>query len=333
MKLHDTPAPTYAFAYKDRPSSGNTINGLNETKKRRPSQVFHNTHRGAGRDKLDWAALDVFFNLIAQREPFIEVVRSVWLRRLCTGPVARHQQPVADPVVMSVRVKAKAVEFGAGIAGISELGEDALYEGYEKPAYRFVISLGTPMAREHMEHVPHNRAATEVMRIYRKGTRAAVKTAQYIRSLGWRAQVYADGEDILQIPMAIKGGLGQLGKHGSLISKEFGSNFRLAAVLTDLPLACDAPVDIGIDDLCVSCRRCTKDCPPEAILDEKQLIRGETKWYVDFDKCIWYFTKTQGCAICIEVCPWSEPGRGPKLSQTLLAKRVKFAAGVDHSSV
>ncbi len=29
------------------------------------------------------------------------------------------------------------------------------------------------------------------------------------------------------------------------------------------------------------------------------------------------------CAICIEVCPWSEPDRGPKLSQMLLAKREK----------
>jgi epoxyqueuosine reductase QueG len=42
---------------------------------------------------------------------------------------------------------------------------------------------------------------------------------------------------------------------------------------------------------------------------------------VDFDKCIPYFVKTYGCAICIEVCPWSEPGRGPGLSAHLLARR------------
>lgn len=56
-------------------------------------------------------------------------------------------------------------------------------------------------------------------------------------------------------------------------------------------------------------------------VDEKQLVRGEKKWYVDFDKCVPYFVKTLGCSICIEVCPWSEPGRGPKLSQRLLARR------------
>jgi epoxyqueuosine reductase QueG len=106
-----------------------------------------------------------------------------------------------------------------------------------------------------------------------------------------------------------------------LISREYGSNFRLATVLTEVELTPDAPVDIAVDDLCLSCRRCALDCPPEAIGDEKQWVRGEKRWYVDFDKCVPYFVKTYGCANCIEVCPWSEPGRGPALSEQLLARR------------
>ena len=106
-----------------------------------------------------------------------------------------------------------------------------------------------------------------------------------------------------------------------MICREFGSNYRLAAVGTDLPLVPDAPVDIAVDDLCVNCRRCTTDCPPGAIFDDKQWVRGDKKWYVDFDKCAPYFSIVHGCAICIEVCPWSEPGRGTMLSEKLLAKR------------
>ena len=106
-----------------------------------------------------------------------------------------------------------------------------------------------------------------------------------------------------------------------MISKEYGSNFRLAAVLTDMPLVHDAPVDIGVQDLCLHCRRCVIDCPPGAINEDKQWVRGVERWYVDFDKCVPYFVKTYGCAICIEVCPWSEPGRGAELSQLLLDKR------------
>ena len=56
------------------------------------------------------------------------------------------------------------------------------------------------------------------------------------------------------------------------------------------------------------------------------MVRGENKWYVDFDKCIPYFVKTYGCAICIEVCPWSEPGKGATIFGQLLKKRNKSSA-------
>ena len=78
---------------------------------------------------------------------------------------------------------------------------------------------------------------------------------------------------------------------------------------------------MGGADLGLGAGASSVDCPPDAISDEKQMVRGGRKWYVDFDKCVPYFAETGGCAICIEVCPWSEPGRGPALSAKLLAKR------------
>jgi epoxyqueuosine reductase QueG len=206
--------------------------------------------------------------------------------------------------------------------GITRVTDECLYEGHSVP-YEFAISIGLSMDRDQMAHVPQVPAAVEVMRVYREISGIAVRLGQQIRAMGWPARAYGNpnSTDILQIPLAVKAGLGQLGKHGSMISQEFGSNFRLAAVLTNLPLACDAPVDIGVEDLCTSCRRCVVDCPPDAIFEEKQWIRGEKRWYVNFDKCIPYFVKTNGCAICIEVCPWSVPGRGPGLTEKLLAKR------------
>ena len=179
------------------------------------------------------------------------------------------------------------------------------------------------MDRDEMVHVPQTRAAVEVMDCYRRVSRIAIELSEKIRSMGWGARAYGNpnSTDLLHIPLAIAAGLGELGKHGSMISKEYGSNFRLAAVITELPMTVDQPVDIGVDDLCITCRRCEIDCPPGAIAAEKQVVRGQTKWYVDFDKCVPYFVKTFGCAICIEVCPWSDPGRGPSLSERLLARR------------
>ncbi len=223
---------------------------------------------------------------------------------------------------MAETIKSAARSIGAELVGVTEVPEEALYEGRDTP-FKFAICLGLSMNRDAMVHVPQEPAAVEVMRSYRVVARIAVKLAEKIRGMGWPARAYGNpnGTDILHIPLAVSAGLGQLGKHGSIISKEFGSNFRLATVLTDLPMATDQPVDIGVEDICLTCRRCVLDCPPDAIYNEKQLVRGEKKWYVDFDKCVPYFVKTLGCAICIEVCPWSEPGRGPVLSEQLLARR------------
>jgi NAD-dependent dihydropyrimidine dehydrogenase PreA subunit len=318
MRPRNPPPAEYAFRFRNQPLSGNIVNGLNETERRRPRPVFHSSGRGGGRQPLDWEALDVFFNLVAPFATFVHVIKGLWQRRLYAGPVARRRVDL-DSTDATRRVKSHGKKFGAGLVGISKLTEEALYEGYPEPGYRYVISLGIPMDREEMKHVPQLRAGAEVMRTYRQGSMAAIRLARYIRSLGWPAQAFADGDDILQIPMAVNSGLGQLGKHGSLISREFGSNFRLASVLTDLPLDCDRPVNIGVDELCTVCRRCTKDCPPGAIIDVKQTVRGQQKWYVDFDKCVPYFSITQGCAICLEVCPWSKPGRGESLAEKFMS--------------
>ena len=135
--------------------------------------------------------------------------------------------------------------------GVADVSEDALYEGRD-PGLRYAVVLGLPMDREEMQHAPQPRAAAEVMRTYRRLAKVAIELAERIRALGWPARAYGNpnSTDILLIPLAVRAGLGELGKHGSMIGVEHGSNFRLAAVLTDLPLALDAPVDIGVDDVC-----------------------------------------------------------------------------------
>jgi epoxyqueuosine reductase len=322
------PPPRYAFAYRRAPESGNDINGLGEARRLRARPVFH----ASGGPPLAWKALDDFFSLINPWPVVRHVLFNTWQLRRSDGPVGPRTRAVDDPAAMSAEVKATALRLGASVVGVAEVADDALYEGRE-PGLRHAICIGLQMDRGEMSYAPEPRAAAEVMRTYRRVARVAVELAEAIRSMGWPARAYGNpnSTDILLIPLAIRAGLGELGKHGSLIGKEHGSNFRLAAVLTDLPLALDAPVDIGVDDVCQVCRRCVDDCPPRAILEQKQLVRGERKWYVDFDRCIPYFVKTCGCAICIEVCPWSEPGRGPSISERVLAVRRDRAAAASRS--
>ena len=326
MKLYDTPAAEYAFAYREQPISGNEINGLGVTEPMRAKYVFHCMEHGP----FPWFGLNLFFAMNASLGIVLEQLRYRWYARKSKGPVAKRQVAVEDPTAMAAHIKAKAKEFGAGVVGITELTDDALFEGTELP-YKYAICIGCPMRREEMVHVPHARAGREVIRTYGDVGKAAMRLAEYIRGLGWPAYAAAlpSSNDLLQIPLAIKAGIGQLGKHGSMICKEYGSNYRLSTVATNLPLVLDHEEDIGVDDLCLTCRRCTIDCPPGAISDSKQMVRGVDKWYVDFDKCAPYFSTTYGCAICLEVCPWSEPGRGPLLSQKMLAKREERAAAAE----
>ena len=318
MKPSDPPPPEYAFAYHSPPASGNDINGLGVTESRRAEHVFHDATGGP----LPHHALDAFFSYINPWGVVRHLLANTWRLRKQDGPINPERVAANNPEKMAGEIKAEATRLGAELVGITEITEEAVYEGHEV-SYRYAICIGLSMDRNEMVHVPQTRAAVEVMRCYRRVSRIAVELGEKIRSMGWPARAYGNpnSTDILHIPLAIQAGLGQLGKHGSIINRTFGSNFRLAAVLTDLPLATDRPVDIGVDDLCLTCRRCVIDCPPQALSDEKQLVRGTTKWYVDFDKCVPYFVKTFGCAICIEVCPWSEPGRGPGLSDRLLARR------------
>lgn len=96
-----------------------------------------------------------------------------------------------------------------------------------------------------------------------------------------------------------------------------------------MPLAPTSRDVFGADAFCQSCRICEEACPPEALFPEKQTVRGVQKWYVDFDKCLPFFNQTQGCGICIAVCPWSRPGVGPNLAAKLerRAERLLASAG------
>lgn len=326
----DIPRHT-TFGYHHPPISGNVINGLGETTWRPARHVFHND----GDDVLPWDRLDKIFAYVNHWKVVVYILKNVWHLRRSRGPTARVPQAVPDAAAMTRRIKARARELGAHLTGVTTMKPEYVFEGQSVP-YEFVISVGVEMNRERMAGVPDDTSVTEVMRAYARIGRIVSRLSEDIRAMGWPARGYGNPNsgDLLQIPIAIDCGFGQLGKHGSLISREHGSNFRLGCVVTDLPLVADAgPLDIGVDDLCSRCNICVKACPVDAIFDAKQIVRGVEKWYVDFDKCIYYFCETSGCGICIEVCPWSEEGAGRWLSDRLLAKRARGPTRSDHQSL
>lgn len=200
-------------------------------------------------------------------------------------------------------VKAWALELGADVVGITALDQLYVYEGCDL-AHDFVIVFGVAMDYREILRVPRPESNVEYLRVYDAVSRVGVELAERIRARGYRARAHTlRDEQLAMLPHAQAAGLGELGKHGSLINRELGCSFRVGAVTTDLPLAVDTPRDEGIHDFCSSCRMCVSYCPGDAISDETAVVRGVEKWVVDTARCAPYFSEHYACAICLQVCP------------------------------
>ncbi|MEM7126810.1 MAG: reductive dehalogenase domain-containing protein [Chloroflexota bacterium] len=320
MKIDTYPEPDYPFAYRNPPLSGNTINGFGETEPRPANKVFHSNSY-----KIAWRGLERYYHTRVNDVSFNMLRKIRWLDRDKDGHAMPAQYTVENPEEMADHVKEAAKQFGAELVGITALAREHTFEHFDRGPYHTAICIGISMDLDGMVYATSNKASAAVMDGYRRAATASVELAKRIRALGWEAlaasNVGADTDEVLHIPLAVQAGLGQLGKHGSLISKELGSNLRLATVLTNMPLSHDEPADIGVDDFCTVCQVCLTNCPPQAIFETKQMVRGEEKWYVDFDKCVPYFAMNNSCGICVAVCPWTAPGRGETISLKMLAQR------------
>ena len=235
MKPKNPPPVECNYAYANPPRSGNEINGLGVTEKFRPKKIAPDDFTIKDYDYKD---LWDFFFMTMPWCVFKVFVLGMFESRKARGPIGKNRVEVTDPALMASSIKEKAIEFGDGIVGITYATDDLLlYEDDEPYPYKYAIVIGTPQDRKIMEQVPQPEAGLEVVSTYRRSSTYTNQLAAHIRSLGWPAEAFGVGRDILMMPSAIESGLGQLGKHGSLISKEFGSNFRLSMVLTDLPMA------------------------------------------------------------------------------------------------
>ena len=121
---------------------------------------------------------------------------------------------------------------------------------------------------------------------------------------------YTDTGPILERELAMRAGLGWIGKNTCLINPLQGSYYLLAEILLGIELAPDPPFTA---DRCGTCTRCLQACPTGCILPDRTL---------DARRCISYLTielkaaiprelRTLmgswvfGCDVCQHVCPWN----------------------------
>lgn len=110
-------------------------------------------------------------------------------------------------------------------------------------------------------------------------------------------------------PLAQNAGIGWYGKHGIIITEEYGSWVVLGEIITTLELKPDTPIQKD----CGNCDACIKACPTNAIvapyvLDRSKCIQHLTNWYgmIPLSMREVWSNRLYGCTTCQDICPLNQ---------------------------
>ena len=111
--------------------------------------------------------------------------------------------------------------------------------------------------------------------------------------------------------VAIRAGLGWIGRNALLVTREYGPALRLSSLLTDAELSAAKPVAASS---CGDCAECVRHCPAGALKGEKWTSGLSRDRLVDVGACSdaakrlcreRFGIEARICGKCIEVCPFT----------------------------
>jgi epoxyqueuosine reductase len=198
-----------------------------------------------------------------------------------------------------------------GVADITSVRDEFLIERDTRDRFDRALSLGKRLLFSVLDDI-RDRPTALYMHHYRQVNflldRAALLTAGFIQERGYGALPIAASQiidwDNQKAHVSHKragelAGLGWLGRSNLLVHPEFGSQFRLVTILTDMPIVAASPLEMD----CGACRRCITVCPAHAIKD----TRDEFDHRACFEKLKEF--RRRGlvgqfiCGVCVKACP------------------------------
>jgi ferredoxin len=258
--------------------------------------------------------------LYKHRSPQQAAQRRRWseLAKFRDGPINSDRTEIGDVRQATAEIKKVAYEFGADGVGIAKLTPVMVREGVDL-SHDYAICM--IIAEDYAEALKGPRATEqEACDVYVRCAEIATKLAQHVRTLGYAAVAHHNGAcDIQAIPAMIAAGLGELGKHGSLVHPDFGASHRPGIVTTSMPLAPDMPFEFGLQETCLHCNLCSNNCPGDAIPREEFVFtEGIRRWLTDLEKCyVFSRLRAEYCHICVDVCPYVHKANGDAVKKDL----------------
>ncbi len=240
------------------------------------------------------------------------------IKNLVNGPEISEKRLEDTPENFTAKIKGLAKYYGADLCNIaicdesyyySHRGrEDDIYGDKVDNLYKNTIVFAVEMDKSYIDTAPKLPESIEVTKGYLDAAIIGMILTYYIKHLGYNARNHMDGNYEIVLPLAAKkAGLGDIGRHGVLITEKYGSRIRLGAVSTDLPLIPDLESDFSVYDFCEVCKKCVLTCPAKAIPMDKIIdMNGIKRWQITQAECYkkWRSLGTD-CGICLSTCPFS----------------------------
>jgi epoxyqueuosine reductase len=201
------------------------------------------------------------------------------------------------------------------------------------PSFGHPLPAGRGEGRDHGRIARYARGARDYHDVMSEKLKQLASAIDECGEPGARSLWYVDTGPILERDLAQRAGIGFIGKHTNLISRQLGNWIFVGEVLTNLEL----PTDELEREYCGTCQRCIDVCPTRAIVAPYQL---------DARLCISYLTielkgaipvelrpligdHVFGCDDCLDVCPWN---RFAKLSPVREFQRREMPPLIDFLS-
>jgi Pyruvate/2-oxoacid:ferredoxin oxidoreductase delta subunit len=210
---------------------------------------------------------------------------------------------------------------GIGAIGYAKVPRKYIFQ-HKAIRYENAIVLAMEMDKEKLELAPSKETGVMVHKTYNKLGKISLRIAKQLKAKGFGIHAgHALMGQVLYPALAVEAGMGWYGKHGMLITPEFGPIVRLTAIYTsikNLPFSTENP-HAWIEEFCKNCKLCVKKCPPKAISKKSEVDTNGLIKAINTPKCFLEFAENQGCSICLKTCLFNQRGY-QKLHKTYLKK-------------
>jgi epoxyqueuosine reductase len=199
--------------------------------------------------------------------------------------------------------EAYARSLGIAKIGYTEVPREYIFSG-RSVAYTHAIVLLMEIPKAPIDAAPSPETQAIGIATYQQLGDITNSLTEYLRKHGYAAEAgHPAIGPALYPPLAIKAGLGNGGRHGLLITPEFGPRQRISAIFTsigNLPVT-DSTEHAWTRGFCASCGNCIRKCPGKAIYATPTKHPDGRLSHIDGDKCI-------SCTLCMKECSFNKQG-------------------------